>query len=115
MLLSIQIGKSVSYSPQLSVFQVIEAGLRTASRVGLHAYAILYLWAYKTYRPAMPEKQRKWLIDYARKIKLSFAKGESVYRRDTSFDEAIEVLFPELGEHLTSTFGTDLMDDEDAG
>ena len=110
-LLSIQVGRPVSYSPQLSVFQVIEAGLRTASRVGLHAYAILYLWAYKTYRPATPEKQRKWLIDYAYKIKLSFAKGESVYRRDTSFDEAIELLFPELGGQLSSTFGTDLMDD----
>ncbi len=114
-LLSIQIGRAVSYSPQLSVFQVIEAGLRTSGRVGLHAYAILYLWAYKTYRPAMPERQRKWLIDYARKIKLSFAKGESIYRRDTSFDEAIEVMFHELGGHLSSPFGTELMDDEDAG
>ncbi|HRI93009.1 MAG TPA: DUF6035 family protein [Accumulibacter sp.] len=114
-LLSIQTGKPVSYNSQLSVFQVIEAGLRTASRVGLHAYSILYLWAYKTYRPTMPEKQGKWLIDYARKIKLSFARGELVYRRDTSFDEAIDVLFPELGEHLSSPFGTDLMDDEGAG
>ena len=26
-----------------------------------------------------------------------------------------QVLFPELGEHLTSPFGTDLMDDEDVG
>jgi hypothetical protein len=63
----------------------------------------------------VPEKQRKWIIDYARKIKLSFARGESVYRRDTSFDEVIDVLFPELGEHLSNPFGTDLMDDESAG
>lgn len=114
-LLSIQMGRPVSYSSQLSVFQVIEAGLRTASRVGQHAYAVLHLWAYKTYRPAMPAKQRRWLIDYAHKIKQSFDKGESVYRRDTSFEEAIDLLFPELGEHLSSSFGTDLMAEDDAG
>ncbi len=114
-LLSIQMGRAFSYSSQLSVFQVTEAGLRTGSRVGLHAYAVLHLWAYKTYRPAMPEKQRHWLINYARKIKLSLGKRESVYRRDTSFDEAIELLFPELAEHLSSPFGTDLMDDEGSG
>lgn len=114
-LLSIQIGRPVSYSSQLSVFQVIEAGLRTASRVGLHAYAILYLWAYKTYRPAMSVKHQKWLSQYAHKIKDSFINGESIYRRDTSFDKSIGLLFPELDQHLLSQFGTDLMDDEAAG
>jgi len=79
--------------------------------VGLHAYAILYLWAYDL-SAAGAKKQRKWLIDYARKMRLSFAKGESVNRRDTSFDEAIELLLPELGEHLSSAFGTDLMVDD---
>lgn len=114
-LLSIEIGRPVSYSPQLSVFQVIEAGLRTASRgVGLHAYAVLYLWAYKTYRPAMPGKQRQWLIDYGRRIKRSVTNGEEVYRRDTSLDEAIGLLFPELGEELSSTFGTVPMDEGSA-
>lgn len=111
-LLSIQMGSPVSYNSQLSVFQVIEAGLRTGSRVGKHAYAVLHLWAYKTYRPPMPEKQRQWLIDYGRKVKKSLDSGESVYRRDTWFDKAIELLFPELGEHLSSTFGTDMMDNE---
>ena len=85
------------------------------SRVGLHAYAVLHIWAYKTYQPAMPAKQRQWLIEYAHKIKLSIDKAESDYRRDTSFDEAIEVLLPELGEHLSSPFGTDLMGDEGSG
>jgi hypothetical protein len=111
-LLSIQLGRPVSYNSHLSVFQVIEAGLRTGSRVGQHAYAVLHLWAYKTYRPAMPEKQRQWLIDYGRKVKKSLDSGEPVYRRETRFDEAIELLFPELGEQLSSTFGTDMTDGE---
>lgn len=58
------------------------------------------------------KKQRKWLIDYARKMRLSFDKSQSVYRRDTSFDEAIELLYPDHGEELSSAFGTDLMDDD---
>lgn len=55
------------------------------------------------------------LLSFIANQELSFARGELVYRRDTSFDEAIDVLFPELGEHLSSPFGTDLMNDEGAG
>ena len=114
-LMSIQLGRSISYSRQLSVFQVIEAGLRTASRVGKHAYAVLHLWAYKTYRPAVSEKNRRWLVEYARKIKASFASGETIYRRDTSLDEAIGLLFAELEEHLSGPFGTDMMGEAGQG
>lgn len=111
-LMSIQAGEPVSYNPKLSVFQIIEAGLRTGSRVGKHAYAVLHLWAYKTYRPMVSEKHRRWLIDYAREVKRSLESGETVYRRDTSLDEAIGLLFPELEEQLSGPFGTDLMNND---
>ena len=112
-LMSIQAGEPVGYNPKLSAFQVIEAGLRTGSHVGKHAYAVLHLWAYKTYRPTVSEKHRRWLVDYAREVKRSLESGETAYRRDTSFDEAIGLLFPELEEQLSGPFGTDLMSDGD--
>lgn len=108
-LMSIQLGRPISYSTQLSVFRVIEAGLRTSSSVGQHAFAILHLWAYKAYRPAVSEKNRRWLAEYAHEIKRSLGDGGTTYRRDTSHDEAICLLFPELEEDLSGPFGTDLM------
>lgn len=65
-LLSIQHARSVGYSKQLSAYQVIEAGLRSSgNHIHKHAFAILYLWAYKAYQPAVNEKQQRWLRDYA--------------------------------------------------
>lgn len=113
-LMSIRVGRALSYSAKFSVFQVIEAGLRSGSQVGKHAYVVLYLWAYKIYRPLVTGKQRQWLSDYARKVKRSLESGEWIYRRDTSFDEAVSLLFPELGELLTGPFGTDLMHDAES-
>lgn len=105
-LLSIKLGKPVSYSSKLTVFQVIEAGLRTGHRgVGQHAYAILYLWAYKAYKPPMTARNRVWLSDYAHEIRKSIDGGETTYRRFSGYDEAISMLFPELEQHLTTPFG----------
>lgn len=105
-LLSIKLGRSVSYSNKLTVFQVMEAGLRTSHHgIGQHAYAILYLWAYKAYKPTMTAKNRAWLSDYAHKIKLSVDNRETTYRRYSGYDETIGMIFPELKDHLTATFG----------
>jgi hypothetical protein len=105
-LLSIKLGKPIGYSSTLSIFQVIEAGLRTGHRyVGKHAYAILFLWAYKEYRPTVTEKNHKWLREYARKIKDSVDAGEDTYRRFPGYDKAIILLFPEMAKHLENTFG----------
>lgn len=104
-LLSIRHGRSVGYSKQFSVYQVIEAGLRSGNRVGKHAFVILYLWSYKTYQPAVSEKHRKWLRDYAHKVKRSVDAGEETYRRYAGYDEAIGSLFPELEEDLGTPFG----------
>ena len=106
-LLSIQQGRSLGYSKQFSVYQVMEAGLRSGSRIGQHAFAILYLWAYKTYRPTMSLKHRTWLSDYGHRIKRSLDAGEDTYRRDTAYDEVAGLLFPELQGSLTSSFGID--------
>lgn len=105
-LLSIRYDRSFGYSKQFSVYQVIEAGLRSGSRAGQHAFAILYLWSYKTYRPEVSRRNRKWLSDYGHKVKRAVDAGEETYRRDTEHDEAISLLFPELEKHLVTSFGT---------
>lgn len=105
-LLSIKLGRSVGYNKALNVYQVMEAGLRSGSNVGPHAFAILFLWAYKTYRPAVSEKHRKWLRDYGRELRRSVDAREPTYRRDTVYDKAIGALFPELQEQLAMAFGT---------
>lgn len=105
-LMSIKLNRPVGYKVK-SVYQVIEAGLRTGHyNGGKHAFAILYLWAYKTYKPTVTEKNRQWLRDYASKVLQSVEGGESTYRRYVGHDEAIGLLFPELEEHLVTTFGT---------
>jgi hypothetical protein len=105
-LLSIKLGRPVSYNPKLSVFQVIEAGLRSSHRsVGKYAFAILYLWAYKTYKPDVKPKSRAWISKKAGEIKESIDKGEVTYRRFTGYDQAICLLFPEFEEHLSTSFG----------
>lgn len=105
-LLSIKRNRPVSYSSKLTVFQVMEAGLRTGhGGVGQHAYAILYLWAYRSFKPQMTEKNRLWLSNYAHRIKKSVDAGETTYRRHCGYDEAISMLFPELESQLVTTFG----------
>ena len=84
----------------------MEAGLRAGHRdAGKHAYAILYLWAYKVYKPTMTDKHRQWIKDYARDVQNSIESGDRAYCRYSGFDKAIGLLFPELQEHLASSFG----------
>jgi hypothetical protein len=105
-LLSIKLGRPVSYDHTSNVFQVIEPALRAGHRTGRPgAFAILYLWAYKTYRPDVTLKNREWLAKKGREIKASIDKGEAKWQRHTYYDEAIGLLFPELEEHLSTSFG----------
>lgn len=105
-LLSIKLGRPVSYDPTLSVYRVIEPALRAGHRTGRQgAFAIVYLWAYKEYSPRVTDKNRKWLREKARDIKISIERGEATWRRHTGYDEAICLLFPELEEHLSTSFG----------
>lgn len=104
-LLSIRFDRPIGYKVK-SVFQVIESGLRNGYRdIGQHAFAILYLWAYKTYRPTVSEKNRQWLKDYAHKVKRSVDAREYTFRRYAGYDEALELLFPELEFYLGTEYG----------
>ena len=104
-LLSIKLDRCIGYNLK-SVYQVMEAGLRAGHRdAGKHAYAILYLWAYKVYKPTMTDKHRQWIKDYARDVQNSIESGDRAYCRYSGFDKAIGLLFPELQEHLASSFG----------
>ncbi len=104
-LLSIQFNRPIGYKVK-SVFQVIESGLRSGFRdVGQHAFAVLYLWAYKVYRPTVSEKNRQWINNYAQKVKLSVDAREDTFRRYPGYDEALELLFPKLNLYLKKEFG----------
>jgi hypothetical protein len=105
-LLSIRFNRPIGYKVN-SVFQVIESGLRNGVRdVGQHAFAILYLWAYKRYEPDVSDKQKLWLRSYARRVKKSVDAREDTYRRFIGYDEVVELLFPELLPDIETGFGT---------
>ncbi|MFZ3176308.1 MAG: DUF6035 family protein [Thiobacillus sp.] len=105
-LLSIKLGRPVSYNPTLGVFGVIEAALRAGHQTGRPgAFAIVYLWAYKAYKSSVADKKPKWLPKKARDIKMSIERGETTWQRHTGYDEAIGLLFPELEEPLSTSFG----------
>lgn len=105
-LLSIKLNQPISYNKKLTIFRIIEAGVRTGYRdVGNHAFAIMYLWAYKAYKPDMTPKNKRWLLDYAYKIKASIERGENTYRRFNGYDGVIRSLFPEMIEFIDPEFG----------
>jgi hypothetical protein len=100
------LNRPIGYNKKLSAYQVIEAGLRHSHLdVGKNAYAILYLWAYKEYKPAISEKNRDWIRMKAEEIKASIDSGDDSFRRFTGFDNAIILLFPEMKKYLVSLFG----------
>jgi hypothetical protein len=105
-LLTIQKDVTTGYARNMSVFRVIEAGLRKGHSQGSkQPFAIMFLWAYKNYRPNVLPKNHKWLVDQGKKIKASLDAGESIYIRYRGYDEAISLLFPELAMSLESSFG----------
>jgi hypothetical protein len=84
----------------------MEAGIRSGFRdVGQHAFAVLYLKAYRFYKPKMSSKHRAWLVDKAKEIKKSIDDGNQKFRRFTGYDKAICLLFPELADVLRDDFG----------
>jgi hypothetical protein len=104
-LLSIKFDKPVSYDVD-SVYRVMEAGIRSGFRdIGQHAFAVLYLKAYRFYKPKMSSKHHAWLVDKANEIKKSIDEGNQKYRRFTGYDKAISLLFPELADVLKDDFG----------
>lgn len=105
-LLSIRLNKTIGYSPSLSVFRVIEAGLRKGHPQGSkYSFAILFLWAYKIYKPVVKSDNHDWLVERAGEIKDSIEAGEDTFVRYEGYDEAIALLFPELATQLESSFG----------
>jgi hypothetical protein len=106
-LMTIKHNKPIGYKLK-SVYQVIEVGLRGGLReFKRNAFAILYLRAYKTYKPTVNEKNRLWLRRYAHEVKRSVEARERTYMRYEGDDQAIALLFPELELDLDSKFGTD--------
>jgi hypothetical protein len=104
-LLSIKLNKPTGYKVD-SVYRVLEAGIRSGYRdVGQHAFAVLYLRAYKFYKPTMSPKHRSWLSDKGKEIKESIDVGHQKFRRFTGYDKVICLLFPEFAHVLGDDFG----------
>ena len=59
------------------------------------------------YKPTLNAKQWQWRDNLAKEIKRSIESSEAIFRRATYYDEAIELLFPEMEEKLSSSFATD--------
>lgn len=105
-LLSVKLNRSVGFDKSLSVFQVVEAGLRNSFGTnGKQPLAILYLWAVKAYKPTVTSKNHKWIGDKAKEVKASVETGGDKYRRVTKYDEIVSLLFPELKKYLMTRFG----------
>lgn len=98
-LLSLKCDRPIGYKLN-TTYQVLEAGLRQAKQ----RLAVTYLWAYKTYKPSVTDKQREWIGKLAIKIKKSIEAGEETYIRLTQYDHAISLLFPELEAKLRSDY-----------
>ncbi len=104
-LLSIKHDRAIGYEVD-TAFRVLEAGLRQRIKGENYGYAILYLWAYKVWRPSsITQRQREWIRNQAARVMESINAGKNTYARHTRFDEAIAALFPELEDHLASEWG----------
>lgn len=105
-LLSMKHARPVGYRVD-SPYQVLEAAVRQSSQRNVYGFAVIYLWASDVYQIPLNEKQRQWRKTLAHKIKHSVDGGETTYRRITYYDEAIELLFPELESKLRSSFAVE--------
>lgn len=102
-ILSIKLNRPVGFNVD-TAYRVLEAGVRK-TKEKRRAFAILYLWAYKTYKPSMTPQQKVWAKNLAAEIKRSVDSGDDTFARFTAYDGALGMLFPELEGHLLSDFG----------
>lgn len=103
-LMTIKNNRPIGYKVK-SVYQVMESAFRASRPYGKHAFAILYLWAYKIYKPNVKYIQRERIKNFAAGVKASVLANEKTYIRCTIFDEAIGLLFPEIEGNLRTDFG----------
>lgn len=104
-LLSIKHNRAIGYKNE-TAFRVLEAGLRQTVRRGHYSFAVMYLWAYRAYKPTVTKSQRDWTRNIANKLRKSVEAGETMYYRDTRFDVAVTALFPELEDKLATPWAT---------
>ncbi len=107
-LLSMKLDRPVGYSKYHSAYQVLEAAVRQTYAGKTNAYAVPYLWASYIYKITLNQKQKQWRERLAQDIKRVVEAGEKRYLRQTCYDEAIGLLFPELEEKLCSPFATQM-------
>lgn len=104
-LMSLKLARAVGYDVE-SPYQVLEAAVRQSTQRRVYGFTVLYLWASSVFKVPLNEKQRRWRMTLAEKIKASVEAGEATYRRVTYYDEAIGLLFPALERKLSSSFAT---------
>lgn len=104
-LLSIKFDRSIGHDVK-TAFQVLEAGIRQTSKGRQRGFSVLYIWAYKAYKPTVNKSQRGFIVTESKKIWESVKSKQDLYIRHTDFDAAISMLFPELKESLLTRFAT---------
>lgn len=112
-LLSIKHNRAVGYkyTGVNQTFQVLEAGLRQTTNDGTQfGLAIVCIWAYEAYKPALSAKHRQWVQAEAQRIKSAIDAKERRYFRFIEYDEVISLLFPELEEDLNSEYAIEVRD-----
>ncbi len=102
-LLSIKHDRAIGYSVG-TPYQVLEGALRKTIKGRKHSFTVLYLWACRIFNPTVSNKQHAWIKVLADNVKASVVGGADKYQRNTEFDEAIALLFPELREKLTTNW-----------
>lgn len=103
-LLTMARNKVVSYSVP-TVYQVLDAALRSSGHDLFRPHTILLLRAFKKWKPPVKEEQREKLRKLAHEVHTSVLSGEGKFRRFTGYDEAVALLFPELADAVRDEFG----------
>ncbi len=111
-LLSIKYGRAIGYGYKSEwpnhykeVWQVLNAALGMAVQ-SPRPFNILYLMAVHHYKPRLDPEHAVRVESIREEIKRSVAAGETRFLRDTTYDNAVALVLPELAAAIASPYGT---------
>jgi len=102
-LISIKYGRPIGYRYN-TIWQVLDASLQMSSS-SKRPFNILYLMAVSQYKPPLKPVHAERIKLYGKVIADSIKAGNERFIRNSSFDAAIELVFPELKEKLHNKYG----------
>ncbi len=102
-LLSIKYGRSIGYRYK-TVWEVLNVALGMAQKTN-RPYNILYLIAYKHYKPPLSLDHQRRIENHGEEVKRSIRTGYERFLRDQRYDQAVATVLPELQQLLKSRYG----------